>query len=159
MHGLFWETTSGYVVFRASWFDSGYMLLPVYGFFWGVSVFSAKLGPQWYMLCVSHGVCLLVTMHVALCSFLSSSGHRCLSSWLVWTRRSGSWRRAENLTFPSCCRGSSPRSLRPKRFPSLRVDKVVDAPLYAGRADYPCRGTEADSHGLVDHGDSPALHR
>ena len=50
------------------------------------------LGPQWYMLCVSHGVCLLVTMHFALCSFLSSSGHRCLSSWPVWTRRTFSWR-------------------------------------------------------------------
>ena len=48
--------------------------------FGSVSVFSAMLGPQWYMLCVSHGVCLLVTMHLALCSFLSSSGHRCLSS-------------------------------------------------------------------------------
>ena len=32
---LFWEMTSGYVVFSASWIDSGYMLLPVYGF-WGV---------------------------------------------------------------------------------------------------------------------------
>ena len=31
---LFWETSSGYAVFGASWFDSGYMLLPVYVCFW-----------------------------------------------------------------------------------------------------------------------------
>ena len=27
----FWEMTSGYVVFSASWFDSGYIFMPVYG--------------------------------------------------------------------------------------------------------------------------------
>ena len=31
---FFWETTSGFIsVFSASWFDSGYMFLPVYGGF------------------------------------------------------------------------------------------------------------------------------
>ena len=30
---IFWEIPSGYVVFSASWFDSGYMLFPVYGGF------------------------------------------------------------------------------------------------------------------------------
>ena len=43
--GLFWQMTSGYVVFSASWFDSGYMLLPVYGgfcmnFFFSLRVYS-----------------------------------------------------------------------------------------------------------------------
>ena len=46
--------------------------------------------------------------------------------------------------------------------PQLRVDRVVDAPFYAGRADYSCRGAEADSHGpgcSADHRDSPvAVH-
>ena len=31
--GIFWEIPSGYVVFSAFWFDSGYMLFPVYGGF------------------------------------------------------------------------------------------------------------------------------
>ena len=39
---------------------------------------------------------VLLVMHLALCSFLSSSGLRCLSSWPVWTRRSSLWRCAEN---------------------------------------------------------------
>ena len=30
---IFWETPSGHVVFSASWFDSGYVLCPVYGGF------------------------------------------------------------------------------------------------------------------------------
>ena len=67
---FFWETTSGFIsVFSASWFDIGYMFLPVYGGFSTrilrsilvlVSLFpktaqclSSMLGPQWYMLCVS----------------------------------------------------------------------------------------------------------
>ena len=54
---FFWEKISGYAVFSASWFDSAYRLLPVYGLCGNcVSVCSAMLGPQWYMLCVSHGV-------------------------------------------------------------------------------------------------------
>ena len=32
---------------------------------------------------------LVLLVFLALCSILSSSGHRCLSSWPVWTRRSG----------------------------------------------------------------------
>ena len=52
-------------MFSASWSDSGYMVLPVYGgsctrilrsilvLLSFVSVYSALLGPQWYMLCVS----------------------------------------------------------------------------------------------------------
>ena len=63
---FFWETTSGFIsVFSASSSDSGYMFLPVYGgalysdpatdsrpaLF--ITVYSALLGPQWYMLCVS----------------------------------------------------------------------------------------------------------
>ena len=32
VRGLFSELTSGYGVFSASWFDSGYTVLPVYGF-------------------------------------------------------------------------------------------------------------------------------
>ena len=32
-------------------------LLSVYGGLGTVSVYSAMLGPQWYMLCGSHGVC------------------------------------------------------------------------------------------------------
>ena len=50
---IFWEIPSGYVVFSSSWFDSGYMLFPVYrGFFTRIlrsilillscSVFAAK---------------------------------------------------------------------------------------------------------------------
>ena len=103
---IFCEIPSGYVVFSASWFDSGYMFFPVYEVIWKncvrfsscspvlclprrvqeldflvprscrqrhwyawagfagvdalramfpsfVSVYSAMLGPQWYMLCVS----------------------------------------------------------------------------------------------------------
>ena len=53
---FFWENTSEYVVFSASWFNSGYMLLPVYVVVGTASVYSAMLVPQWYMLCVSHGV-------------------------------------------------------------------------------------------------------
>ena len=34
--------TSGYVVSSASWFDSGYMLLPVYGFFGVLFPYSAQ---------------------------------------------------------------------------------------------------------------------
>ena len=48
----FWKHS----VFSAIWFDSGYMLLPVYVVVGTVSVHSAMLVPQWYMLCVSHGV-------------------------------------------------------------------------------------------------------
>ena len=46
----FWEITSGYVVFGASRFDSGYIFMPVYGC-WVL---------QWHMLCGSYGVCCLV---------------------------------------------------------------------------------------------------
>ena len=53
---ILWEMLSGYVVFSASRFDSGYMLLPVYVVVGTVSVFSAMLVPQWYTLCVNHGV-------------------------------------------------------------------------------------------------------
>ena len=59
-YGLFWENTPGYAVFSASWFSSGYMLLPVCVVVGTVSVYSAMLVPQWYMLCVSHGVSCLV---------------------------------------------------------------------------------------------------
>ena len=40
---IFWENTSCYVVFSASRFDSGYMLLPVYVVVGTVSVYSAML--------------------------------------------------------------------------------------------------------------------
>ena len=56
---LFWEKVSRNAVFSASWFDSGYMLLPVYGFWSIVSVFSARLGSQWSTLCASYGVCVV----------------------------------------------------------------------------------------------------
>ena len=62
---FFSETTSGFLsIFSASWFDSEYMFLPVYGglctrilrsilVLLFVTVFSATLGLQWYMLFVS----------------------------------------------------------------------------------------------------------
>ena len=54
---IYWEKTSGNAVFSASWFESGYMLLPV---FWCiVSVFNAMLGSQRSTLCSSHGVCVV----------------------------------------------------------------------------------------------------
>ena len=77
-----------------------------------------RYGPEG-QLC--SGLALLV-LHLALCSFLSSSGHRCLSSWPTCTRRSGTWRRAENCGFSavavhrrssfslSWCRGGFPWS-------------------------------------------------
>ena len=46
IYAVFWENTSGYARFSASWFDSGYMLLPVYVVVGTVSVYSAMLGPQ-----------------------------------------------------------------------------------------------------------------
>ena len=42
---IFWEITSGYIVFNAS-----YVVVGI------VSENSAMFVPQWYMLCVSHGV-------------------------------------------------------------------------------------------------------
>ena len=47
---------SGNAVFSASWSNNGYMFLPVYVVVGTVSVYSAILVPQWYMLCVSHEV-------------------------------------------------------------------------------------------------------
>ena len=55
-YGLFWDMISGNAVSSASWFDSGYMLLPVYGFLVYFSVFIAMLGSQWSTLCASHRV-------------------------------------------------------------------------------------------------------
>ena len=114
---LFWEKTSGYVVFCASWFDSGYIFMPVY----------VRCGccftAQFLVLsgtCYASVTELAVTMHLSLCSFLSSFGHRCLSP--VWTRRSGTWRSAKNSDFPQL-------------------------QFIAGRR-FPCRGAEADSRGL-----------
>ena len=43
VRGLFWEMTSGYVVFSASWFDSGYTLLSVYGGFCLNFLFSLRV--------------------------------------------------------------------------------------------------------------------
>ena len=39
---LFWEKTSGVAVFSASWFDSGYILMPVYEFLGVLSPYSAQ---------------------------------------------------------------------------------------------------------------------
>ena len=64
VRAIFWEVTSGHIVCSASWFDSGYMLLPVYGFVGTVSVYNAMLGSPWYMLCVSHGVCVFPRFYV-----------------------------------------------------------------------------------------------
>ena len=40
-YGLFWDMISGNAVSSASWFDSGYMLLPVYGF-WCIFPYSLQ---------------------------------------------------------------------------------------------------------------------
>ena len=40
---FFWEITSGYAVFSASWFDSGYMFMSVYGDVVVLTEFSVKV--------------------------------------------------------------------------------------------------------------------
>ena len=38
----------------------------------------------------------------------------------------------------------------------MLLNTVVNVPFFAGRLN-PCRGAEASSHGLSDHGDSPSF--
>ena len=120
--------------------------------FWGVSVFSTKLGPQWYMPCVSHGVCLLVTMHVALCSSRGCQAHgryepdgqvrgeiQADMPVVLNTGACGSDCR-KTLDFPQfqfvkvvdfsfVLQRLLFMVLATKEIPQLRVDKVVDAPF------------------------------
>ena len=87
---IFWEIPSGNVVFSASWFDSGYMLFPVYGGFFtrilrsilillSCSVFAAKSPGKLDFLvprsCRQRGIgmlglVLLVSSHFAQCFLL-----------------------------------------------------------------------------------------
>ena len=118
------------------------------------------------------GLALLV-LHLALCSFLSSSGHRCLSSWPICTRRSGTWRRAENCGFSASCSSSKVvvfPVVAQRRFPTVQtvcrtiefpqlLDTVIDVLLHRScTSSFSCRGAEAVSHGpdcSADHGSSP----
>ena len=117
---------------------------------------------------------VLLVLHLALCSFLLSSGPRCLSSWAVWTRRSVTWCRAENCGF------SAVAAHRPgRRFPCLGAEADSNgldcssdqrdspvAPQHGDRclcctrrAGHSCRDAEAILHGIVDHRGSPVLLR
>ena len=94
---------------------------------------------QWHM----QGWFFLV-LHFALCTFLLSSGPRCLSSWPVWTRRNVTWRRwrqsAENCGFSAVA-----AHLQGRRF--LRRSAVAD---FHGPA---CLDDHRDSPVAPQHGD------
>ena len=72
---------------------------------------------QWHL----QGWFFLV-LHLALCSFLLSSGQRCLSSWPVWSRRNVTWRRGHRSA--ETCRLSTVAAHQGRRFP--RRSAVAD---------------------------------
>ena len=123
---------------------------------------------------------VLLGLHLALCSFLSFTGPRCLASWPSRTRRTRSFlavacARLVLLVFctsrcvsflvgrPAARSASWPvwTSLTVTWCLRFRLLKTADSRSCSSSrtSTYHCRGAEADSHGPCDHRVSPVARR
>ena len=111
---------------------------------------------------------LLVTMHLALCSLLASTGPRCSASWPVWTRRTVAvaftWLVLLGIMhFPgSLALSWTPGAILGRGCVHARcwattrphgTDSAETRGVSHRCSRLPCCGAEASPHGLVDHGD------
>ena len=152
VRGLCWEKTSGNAVFSASWFDSGYMLLPFYAFLVEFFPYSAQ--------------------------FLVLSGPRCARVTEVASSISLSWCRgrfprpccsADHSSSPvaalgqgdrwPCCAGRAVFSCRSRALLCATTGARLRFAVAVHQQGCPhsCRAAETDLHGLAcseDHRDS-----
>ena len=154
----FWENTSGYAVFSASWFDSGYVIV--------------SLRRRWYCFRAQRGTCYASVTEFSCCYdapravFLRGfqalmRGTVCGSAVAVHQGRRHPCRNAEadrsgQSDRRPCCAGRAASWVVVQtcrklwRFPHLVkvIRPYPQLPFFAGRR-FPCRGAEADSHGLA----------
>ena len=123
-YGLSWEKTSGNAVFSASWFNNGYMFLPVYVVVGTVSENSAMLVPQCYMLYVSHGVSCWLRC-TSRCGFQALMP----ASWPVWTRGTVVWFRSYSSSWSCSFLGGGPDVQKTVVFHSCSSCLVVYMPF------------------------------